>query len=167
MERKEYHTIDKSEWRPGPWIDEPDKIQWPDEETGLPCLVVRNSWNGILCGYVGVSEDHPYFKKHYHDVEGGVVIHGGLTFSESCHDWDDESSGICHMPGEGEPDHVWWLGFDCGHFYDLIPHCEGFDTGFDPIEHDALYRDVSYVEHECRHLAQQLGVMKVSSEEEK
>jgi hypothetical protein len=36
-------TIDKSSWGNGPWQTEPDKAQWQDEETGLPCLAVRNA----------------------------------------------------------------------------------------------------------------------------
>jgi hypothetical protein len=38
MDTIEYRTIDKSQWGPGPWQDEPDKKQWQDEATGLPCL---------------------------------------------------------------------------------------------------------------------------------
>ena len=57
METIEYRTMDKSVWGPGPWQNEPDKRQWQDEATGLPCLIVRNSM-GALCGYVGVSEGH-------------------------------------------------------------------------------------------------------------
>ena len=49
MQRIEYRTIDKSQWGEGPWQDEPDKIQWQDEETGLPCLIVRGHM-GFLCG---------------------------------------------------------------------------------------------------------------------
>lgn len=28
-------------WGTGPWVGEPDKAQWEDETTGLPCLALR------------------------------------------------------------------------------------------------------------------------------
>lgn len=60
-----YHTIPretKLAWGDGAWVDEPDKAQWQDETTGLPCLLVRNP-GGALCGYVGVYPTHPYHGK--------------------------------------------------------------------------------------------------------
>lgn len=56
--------MDKSAWGPGPWQDEPDKRQWADEATGLPCLIVRGPI-GALCGYVGVPPDHPAYGLSY------------------------------------------------------------------------------------------------------
>jgi hypothetical protein len=49
----------KMEWPAGPWLEEPDKIQWIDEATGLDCLIVRQSESGHLCGYAGVPPGHP------------------------------------------------------------------------------------------------------------
>lgn len=97
MKTIEYRTVDKSQWGDGPWQNEPDKKQWRDPETGLPCLIVRGP-AGALCGYVGVSEDHPWYGKEYdnHDLEwddperdrlpGSVLrVHGGVTFAGGCH----------------------------------------------------------------------------------
>lgn len=81
METIEYRTIDKSEWGPGEWQDEPDKKQWRDEATGLPCLIVRNG-SGALCGYVGVPRNHVYYGSDYDKVD--VEVHGGLTFAGKC-----------------------------------------------------------------------------------
>lgn len=137
MERIEYRTINKSTWERGEWDHEPDKIQFPDEVTGLPCLIVRGPV-GALCGYVGVTSEHPLFGQSYDDVN--VSVHGGLTFAGACQP-DAEDHGICHRPSAGESDHVWWFGFDCAHGYDLCPSmgriCEG-DT----------YKNISYVEGE-------------------
>lgn len=81
MQAIEYRTVDKSEWLDGPWKYEPDKKQWRDEATGLPCLIVRGP-SGSLCGYVGVPPTHPAYGKQYDDVS--VEVHGGLTFADKC-----------------------------------------------------------------------------------
>jgi len=65
----EYRTIDKSEWGEGPWQDEPDKVQWTDAATGLPCLMVRNHHAGHWCGYAGVALSHPAYGLSYEGDE--------------------------------------------------------------------------------------------------
>jgi len=197
MQTKEYRNIDKSEWARGPWDDEPDKMQWPDATTGLPCLVVRNG-SGALCGYVGVPPGHPAHGMDYGALD--VQVHGGLTFARGCADqshaawlrWRDhwlarkgeaarypsgdaanalrdhaaelvsfdawvrlaEASAVCHIPGEGEPDGVWWLGFDCSHCDDMTPAYvrHGLCSG-------GRYRSLAYVRAECADLARQLDAM--------
>lgn len=157
MQTKAYHTVDKSDWEQGPWTDEPDKMQWPDEETGLPCLIVRGP-SGALCGYVGVAEGHPAFKRDYDEVYSlaDIEVHGGLTYADMCQPSDDESRGICHLPDPGERDHVWWLGFDCAHAGDVCPK---YDSKFD----GDVYRSISYVKGHCGHLAHQLKAMEGST----
>jgi len=152
VETIEYRTIDKSAWTRGPWDDEPDKRQWQDAETGLPCLIVRNRL-GALCGYVGVAPGHPAHGQHYDSVEADV--HGGLTFSHGC-SGGEESSGICHKAAEGEPDHVWWFGFDCAHSCDLSPHPQATWTH----DRDNCYRDVAYVAKQVASLAKQLHAIR-------
>ena len=71
METLEYRTVDKSSWGLGPWMNEPDKKQWQDAETGYPCLIVRNN-GGALCGYVGVPESHPLYGVEYNQPHESV-----------------------------------------------------------------------------------------------
>ena len=161
----EYRTIDKSDWERGPWDDEPDKVQMVDEATGLPCLIVRGPV-GALCGYVGVPEGHPWHGRHYdacgmgeksenYDPNWYPNVHGGLTFADGCGHGDDPAKGICHIPAEGEPDNVWWLGFDCAHAGDRT------DMSYSPAmrdrypHHGDIYRGLEYVKAECAKLAQQ------------
>jgi hypothetical protein len=95
----EYRTADKSEWGPGEWMNEPDKVQWIDAETGLDCLAVRAGDMGHWCGYVGVPETHPLFGKDYgqcpaappcgepwcgHTPGSLLRAHGGITFADFC-----------------------------------------------------------------------------------
>lgn len=152
MQDREYRTVDKSQWGEGPWQNEPDKMQFTDKATGLPCLIKRN-FSGALCGYVGVTEDHPLFGKSYYDVEDShpVTVHGGLTYSDRCQP-GNEAEGICHVPGPGEPDHVWWFGFDCNHGGDLAPGSQ-LRGMWNTRE---AYRDVPYVKDQIRRLAAQL-----------
>lgn len=117
----EYTTIDKAAWGDGPWKDEPDKRQWRDETTGLPCLAVRHAVGGHWCGYVGVPPGHPWHGLKYSDEGLVASVHGGLTFTSGCQHEADPSIGVCHIPGEGETDDLWWLGFDCAHAFDLAP----------------------------------------------
>jgi hypothetical protein len=216
MERIEYrNVVDKSDYLPGPWNDEPDKVQWQDEATGLPCLIVRGPF-GALCGYVGVSRGHPL---HCVDNEGvaSLKVHGGITFAGGCDsptqrgyqemlsdvpahlkeaksnphgdsakwvkEWlpaltsfasyleHHEGKAICHRVEPGQPDDVWWLGFDCAHAGDTIPA-----TAFVPTPtgltifkaemcHDVAsdwensYKDIQYVTAECARLAKQLAAI--------
>lgn len=160
MKTKEYKTVDKSDWLRGPWDDEPDKMQFQDEATGYPCLIVRNM-AGALCGYVGVPSSHPAHAKGYEGVD--VSVHGGLTFAGFCSPSSDESHTICHVVEDGEDDKVWWLGFDCAHCYDLSPAMEATlrkighrDTSFMSAD---IYRDLAYVKGQIAGLAKQLKGM--------
>lgn len=60
----ELDFMDKSSWEPGEWHSEPDKVHWLDNETGLPCLIIRGS-HGALNGYVGIPIYHPAYGLSY------------------------------------------------------------------------------------------------------
>lgn len=156
MQTIEYHTKDKSDWGDGPWQNEPDKRQWRDEATGLPCLIVRN-W-GAWCGYVGVSRGHPLYGASYDDDRAeDIDVHGGLTFAGPCRP-GNETHAICHKVEPGEDDDVWWLGFDCNQCGDFDPDmARGRGRGLfrTPCE-DETYRDIAYVTKEVQKLAAQL-----------
>lgn len=178
MRVMQWTTVDKASWARGEWDGEPDKMQWQDEATGLPCLIVRNQ-SGALCGYVGVTQEHPAFGVQYDSVsipgkEYGPDVHCGLTFSDFCADATDHSKGICHLPAPGEPDRVWWLGFDCAHCDDYSPGSEAryreITSASEWRQHERVlglgrptgsgsyigYRNVEYVKRECASLASQL-----------
>jgi hypothetical protein len=139
----------KSEWGPGPWQDEPDRLEWR-HASGLPCLIVRNHM-GSLCGYVGVPPAHPLYMRHYDRCD--VEVHGGLTHSDHCH------GGICHKPEPGEETDIWWLGFDCAHWGDLMPSWRRLEGAYArigwPLE-TGEYRSIAYVQAEVERLAEQV-----------
>lgn len=147
-------------WPPGPWDDEPDKVSWTDDATGRPCLIVRGPM-GALCGYVAVDPGHPLHGAGYDDAgTGDIEVHGGLTFASDCEHSDDEATGICHVPQPGQPDDVWWFGFDCSHMHDMSP---GMLTVYAQLGHTepswpgTCYKTVGYVAAECARLAAQLA----------
>lgn len=155
METLEYTRLDKAKlWGEGPWVGEPDKVQFPDPETGLPSLGVRNGGPGMgnWCGYVGVAPGHSLYGQDYQDREGMVDVHGGLTFSGACQDSEEESEGVCHVPAKGESDEVWWFGFDCAHAGDYVPGMVQYGPTF-----AGEYRTLDYLKGETAKLAQALA----------
>lgn len=164
-------VVPKDGWGDGPWQSEPDKMQWADGATGYPCLAVRHHLFGHWCGYVGVTPLHPLYRVQYtslydtvFDSENDDVyvtdVHGGITYSAECSHGGDESASICHIPSPGEPDDVWWFGFDCAHAGDYQPGMRshmresGVDIEpFETIQSGDEYRDLEYVKTECAVLA--------------
>lgn len=135
--------MDKTEFGPGPWQDEPDRVEF--EHAGLPCLMRRNP-SGAWCGYAAVPPGHPLHGGGYETPD--VDAHGGLTYASAC------AGEICHVPKPGEPDDVWWYGFDCGHCDDLLP---AYVVQFPELAKYGKYRDQAYVTAEVRSLAEQLA----------
>lgn len=164
----EYQTIDKSSWGPGTWQNEPDKVQWEDGTTKLPCIAKRNH-RGSWCGYVGVDEAHPwYLIDCFDEVPGSsetpnalIKIAREIEYAALCVEGDKPNS-VCHVPGEGDPDHVWWFGFNCAGEHDLNPvdaagkRARG--AGDDHFQHQT-YRTLSYVVACCSQLAEQLAAV--------
>lgn len=166
--------VDRTGWDPGPWDSEPDKLNWRTR-AGLPGMIVRNR-QGALCGYVAVTKGHPCFERSYSSTyEAGpdgepdfarplpnpvdaLSVHGGITYGDKC------QHAICHVPEPGEPDDVWWLGFDCNHAGDYAPAdarwrkeaMPGKAHLFACGSHET-YRDLAYVREEVESLAAQLA----------
>lgn len=149
---KEETFIDKTGWLDGPWMTEPDRVEWRSAtQPSFACLIVRGPVMGQLCGYVGVPPGHRWHGKGMHEPD--VDVHGGLTFAAGC----DEDGHICHVAQPGEPGEVWWLGFDCGHCFDFIYMRPLFrESGlFELLGNEEQYRDIEYVRAEVERLAAQ------------
>lgn len=131
----------------GDWTDEPDRFNWRTH--GLDCMIVRNERSFHLCGYVGLPPTHKYYRKDHNDID--VSVHGGLTYGQDC------GGAVCHIPQKGEPDELYWVGFDCAHYSDLSPIYLIADMNCVTAEH-ARYRDFKWVKIETESLAQQLAI---------
>jgi hypothetical protein len=138
------HVINRLNWAPGPWDEEPDRLEWRTG-VGYPGLIVRGQL-GALCGYAGLPPGHPCHGIGYEDVPS-IEVHGGLTYGDAC------QGPVCHVPSPGEPDDVWWLGFDCAHYLDCVP---GMTPMYMRSDRGLVYRDVEYVRNEVEALARQL-----------
>lgn len=104
-------------------------------------------------------DPHRYEQLYY-----PLDVHGGVTYSAPC-----DGGHICHIPGEGRPHDVFWIGFDCAHAFDLSPKMEAQMREYvdqellarrqalDPWAN--IYRDIPYVQREVTNLARQLKEM--------
>lgn len=150
-------------WGKGEWENEPDRIEWRKPGSALPRLMLRNRF-GSWCGYVGLPPGHPLHGRAAWGTPGtdeqkderldAMRVHWGVTYTNEC------GGEICHVPQPGEPEHVWWIGFDCGHSGDLSP---GLIATVRAIcgpsrlrEQYEAYRDIGYVIRETEGLAAQL-----------
>jgi hypothetical protein len=148
MDADEY-KVDKSTWGAGAWQDEPDRVDFV--AWGFAALALRHPAHGHWCGYVGVPAGHPLYEKEAQDIEGLANFHGGINYTAKC------SGLICHTPGPGMPDDVWWIGGDFGHWFDLSPGREARwpgEAAAAPLP--ARYCELPYVRAHIERLALQL-----------
>jgi len=145
---------------------------------GLYCCILRMGYGGNLNGYIAVPEEHPLYGKSYSDtvtvanieevpfngnylgllvnasdtdradneisIDMALNVHGGITYSKgslACIDGD--------LLGK-----LWWYGFDTAHCDDIRPYQTDIDRQYDT---GGEYRDYSYVEQQCKQLAEQLS----------
>ena len=172
--------VSRDGWARGPWDAEDDRYEWRTA-AGLPGLVVRGP-SGALCGYVGVEPGHVAHSRSWDSADNyaknedgspdyakpdetnpvrGLEVHGGITYAEHC------AGRICHVPAPGEPEHLWWIGFDCDHSFDVSPGNDTFwvTRGLAPIRFGlSSYRDVAYVRAEVESLAAQLAALQLARE---
>lgn len=141
--------FDKSKWGAGPWQDEPDRLEF--EHLGFPCLILRVPGFGHLCGYVAVPPGHPW---HGADLVDGfeIEIHGNVTYASKC------KGNVCHVPKLGEPEDVYWIGFDHAHAGDISPGERARYAAMSAQPYPrrgGIYRDLAYVRAGCQSLAAQ------------
>lgn len=165
--------IDKTTWPDGPWKLEPDKMLWIDSETGYECLIRRIKDMSHLCGYIGITKEHPLYRASAIDFRSNQTLqnyfstHGGITMSCGGK-WFEEEPGASNRIGRAfvkdlpNPDEIWWIGIDFIHETDLVPIVSS-----DPNENNGnrIYRDVGYVSKELTKLASLLKKFQKELEE--
>lgn len=142
--------MDKTNWPPGEWIDEPDYLEWTDEETGYICIIKRVG--AILEGYVGIPANHVYVtipddEDSLHSFHYDLDVHGGISRAEY-----------------NEDNTIYFLGFDCGHLSDFDPYGSVHEIDgthrFRPCGRPQDYRNIDYVKNEIYYLINQLKNIK-------
>lgn len=148
----EWHTTDKAAWERGPWDAEPDKLQWIDAASNLPCVIMRGPC-GQLNGYIGVPVGHPWHRLDYDAIEPHPEVHGGLTYAGDASEIEDPLNAVCWV-GEEFQDH-WWLGFDCAHLGDYTSMSSPASIRAAFPHRGDVYRGVAFVRAETERLAAQ------------
>ena len=145
-------------------------------KAGLRAVVIAGSCH--RCGYVGVGQNHKLYGVHYStptpeitqqqvdkapanklsclqiltatvDSDDGESVRRSPDMLLNCH------GGLTYSGGGGLYPinfHLWWFGFDCGHYGDgLWGDMAHLTSG--PV------RSQAYVEQECESLAEQLAAL--------
>jgi hypothetical protein len=94
-------------------------------------------------------------------TEANIEAGCNLNYGAPC------GGDICHVPEPGDPDDVWWFGFDCAHAFDISPGRDAFlrSEGVElPARIGRLlgmqtYRALPYVRRTVEQLAEQLAAM--------
>lgn len=172
-----YHVADRHPDGDGPWEDEADKTAWIDEASGLPCIIRRSKHHGALEGFVAVPRGHDLFGfDHAALAPLGIIVHGGLNYSEPCQENELEAVSVCHVEPIWRPiaepvsgsqvdvdEDLWWLGFSCDHSYDYVPKSHRHPNPPNHLAHGhdipQTYRDEAYVHRQVVQLAAQLKAL--------
>jgi len=135
----------------GQWVIEPDLAEFTHE--GIDCKIRRvcalegcygeHMFGGHFCGYCRIPEGHTLYEnvKDYLEFD----VHGGITFNEILDDGH-------------------WIGFDCGHSFDIVPSMQKIENNSQfkelfPIPEDwpkPSYKNFDFVIGETKSLAQQV-----------
>jgi hypothetical protein len=122
-----------------PWIQ--DRLSHPLNEyhfeyLGYKCSIKNTTHSKNWNGYVSISNQHPYYDKHYSDIEEDISVYGGLTYSNT----DSKNKETT-------------FGFDTVHYDDIV-----LDQYNNPIFHissQATYKTYEFVEQEIHKLVKQ------------
>jgi hypothetical protein len=166
------HTIDRTGWPRGPWDSEPDRVDWKTK-AGLHAIALRQPSSGGWCGYVGVEPGHPYYPGGSHASGEGCTfegLHSECTYAGHC------AGHVCHVPEPGEPDVLFWYGFDYLHYMDAAPGHDDAKSWPDasgvclwepdavyvkPGEVKGVYRTLDYVRADMEEAARALQALSV------
>lgn len=74
------------------------------------------------CAYVSIPKDHPYYQKHYDDID--INCHGGLTFYCPASYIVRGEEKICMEWAEGIEEECSWIGWDYAHYDDYAGYYE-------------------------------------------
>lgn len=114
-----------------------------DTYSGYRYIISRSDVIGVLCGYVELKTKKWQKIAERIGYEGMyeiVFTHGGVTY-------------VGYIRGNSI-----WVGFDCGHSFDLIPNMvnERSKSLFSDANLELTYRDLRYVRKVCKDMIKQI-----------
>lgn len=173
--RRWENLVDRQFWMPGPWDQDPyDRAQWPDLQTGLPCLAIRAEI-GAWTAYVGVPDAHPLYGQ---SLEYGRVNFCGPTDElhyieppEVAPDaYVDENNPLSALDVVRLPPKLWFFGFDAASGRDIVPLMQAVERKmaktsnlFRAYGGEPSYKNLDYVIEQCAKLAQTLASTEVEN----
>ena len=105
QEKHLYTTQEKlEELGYGEWVEEADEVDFKYRD--YHCKIGRSGLSGALCGYIQIPNGHPWYEKHYDNID--ITVHGGLTFG-----------GFSALIQGNKIGYL--IGFDCAHSGDIAP----------------------------------------------
>lgn len=119
------------------WLNEPDHREFMYK--GYNCVINRTESLGHLCGYVDIPENSRFYGVKFLELPD-INVHGGITFSD-----------FVNTKGKG---HVWRIGFDCAHAWDICPY-----DSTNAIEFMGMYkqyRNIHFVKTEILAMVDQI-----------
>lgn len=127
-------------WGYGEWVEEADECRF--EHNGIQCKILRVYYvdadilfDGHLCGYCKIPSSHSDINVDYTE-NYDYKAYGGITYD----------SVNKHLER--------WIGFDCAHSNDVVPSMNKVKD--DSIIFHGSYKNMKFVENECRNLAEQI-----------
>lgn len=128
------------------------------EYKGYPCVVIFQLL-GYRCGYVGLPKEHKYYGEDLSASEPitNICCNGGITYSAD------------YLVGQKDKD-TWWIGFDCGHYWDGLDLDTSLNYFTDQKHREYLLdlqkrdfgrngfipKDLKFVIDECKHIVDQI-----------
>lgn len=76
-------TLSREQLIPGIWDNDLNKHPLNEyfftSKEGYQCEIKRNA-SYVYCGYVTLPKTHPFYYKHYDDIDSKIIVHGKLTY---------------------------------------------------------------------------------------
>ena len=118
LQRKEITVIEL-------WKEEDDEESFIHSE--FECKLIRAPLMKYWTGYVLIEDiTHPWWGLHYAELDY-VPIHGKISYAD-------------FNPMRESDQTAWWVGFNCGHPFDLLP----FDYEIDGKKYPRLFKNHIY-----------------------
>lgn len=147
----ETYVYDKAGWTAGQWSSEPDKVQWQDPLSGIPCLIVRQ--RGLWSSYAGLNQTYTIYGQTASALDALLIVGGLEVTYAAVADNSGRPLAIVHTPEAGEPGGLWWVGVGACHDSELL-------TDEDPMlgVDDETYRNMRYAMGISQALAEEMRI---------